>query len=71
MTTLFCLDCDHEINLSVRFKVGEKIKCPNCSVKLEIINVDPAQLDWVYEGPTIKLNWFDEVGGRTPLSINR
>jgi hypothetical protein len=56
----FCLDCEHEIYLGSRPRVGQKVTCPNCEVKLEIINVEPLEFDWVYEGPVIDLSLFDE-----------
>ena len=67
MATVFCLDCDREINLGYQFNLGEKIKCPSCEAKMEIIKADPPQLDWTYEGPTtIKLNWFDDSWRSSP-----
>ena len=59
MVTTFCLDCEHEIEINANYTVGDKIKCFNCGVKLEIINLDPLELDWVYERATID---FDSYG---------
>ncbi len=54
MSTTFCLDCDHEISLTGQLELGQKIKCPICKTKMEIIRVDPLRLDWAYEGPVTR-----------------
>lgn len=51
MITAFCLDCEREIDLGREPQVSQKIVCPYCQTKLEIINVEPIELDWIYEGP--------------------
>lgn len=56
----FCLDCDHEIDLRRQLKVGQRITCPNCRVELEIIKLEPLELDWVYNGPVAKPKMFDD-----------
>ena len=61
MTTIkFCLDCDHEIDLTHQLTVGQRITCPNCGVELEIIKLEPLELDWVYDGPKKNLGQFDD-----------
>ena len=45
----FCLDCDREIELGPDPQIGQRIKCPHCAVELEIINLEPPELDWIYE----------------------
>jgi lysine biosynthesis protein LysW len=47
--TTFCLDCEHQIELGHDPQIGQRIKCPYCEVELEIINLDPPELDWIYE----------------------
>jgi lysine biosynthesis protein LysW len=29
--------------------VGQKIKCPDCGSYLEVISLDPLELDWAYD----------------------
>jgi hypothetical protein len=60
MSTVFCLDCEHDIDLSSSSRVGQIIKCPNCQLKMELIKLDPPQLDWVYTGPTIKVSFLEQ-----------
>jgi hypothetical protein len=60
MSTVFCLDCEHDIDVSSSFKIGQIVKCPSCQLKMEIIKLDPPQLDWVYTGPAVKLGFFEQ-----------
>ncbi|RMF01198.1 MAG: hypothetical protein D6768_11150 [Chloroflexi bacterium] len=66
MATVFCLDCDREIDLEPHAAVGQRIKCPHCDVILELINVNPVELDWVYDGPVSKSGLIDEWWPSTP-----
>jgi hypothetical protein len=64
---VFCLDCDHAINLEFPLQEGDYLTCSICGTRLEVINLDPLQLDWIYEksrADSVKLmngqlNWSD------------
>jgi lysine biosynthesis protein LysW len=45
----FCLDCERQLELDHNPQIGQRIKCPYCRVELEIINLEPPELDWIYE----------------------
>ncbi len=47
--TTFCLECEREIDLGHQPQIGQRVKCEHCEVQLEIINVEPLELDWIYE----------------------
>ncbi len=47
--TTFCLECERELDLGRNPTVGQRICCPYCEVQLEIINLEPPELDWIYE----------------------
>jgi len=32
-------------------KVGEELICPHCEANLEVVNLDPVELDWAYIPP--------------------
>ena len=57
MTIKLCLDCDHEIDLGLTPTMGQRVKCTHCGVILEIISTDPTELDWVYDGPAVNVDW--------------
>lgn len=41
-----CPDCDAEVNLGADPRLGQKITCPNCEVELEVVSLDPLELNW-------------------------
>lgn len=45
MSTVFCVECDAEFNLDEGTEVNEIIVCPDCGVDLEVVSLDPAQVD--------------------------
>lgn len=45
MKTVHCPECDAQINLEANTVVGEIIVCPDCGVELEVMSLDPAEVD--------------------------
>lgn len=54
-----CLDCGHDISLGAEPWIGQPIRCQNCGVQLEVINVEPLELDWVFLEPAELENDWD------------
>ena len=48
MASTFCPDCDEKIVLNPA-RVGQKLSCPHCDADLEVISVEPLELDWAYD----------------------
>jgi lysine biosynthesis protein LysW len=48
---IHCLDCHQLIQLTEQPASGTIIVCATCGTELEIINLDPPELDWVYLQP--------------------
>jgi len=44
-----CPDCGEDISIAKPIELGKRVKCPECDADLEVIGVDPVELDWVYE----------------------
>jgi lysine biosynthesis protein LysW len=51
MFTVLCIDCENVINLESAPKEGEILYCSSCGTELEVISVEPTELDWVYLEP--------------------
>ena len=51
MVTVFCIECERAIDLESRPKEGEILLCSSCGAELEVINLEPTELDWVYLDP--------------------
>lgn len=45
-----CPDCDWEVYLGPRPREGQRVSCPNCRAALEVIDLDPPELDWAFDG---------------------
>ncbi len=40
-----CPECEADVTLPEDVMEGEIVQCPDCGVELEVISVDPPQLD--------------------------
>lgn len=45
MVTATCVECDEEIEINDRPRRGLRVICPNCGAQLEVISVNPVELD--------------------------
>ncbi len=41
-----CPDCDGAIVFGTKMKLGKSIECPECGVMLEVISLNPFELDY-------------------------
>jgi lysine biosynthesis protein LysW len=46
MAHAFCPDCDGGIRLNPNVSLGQQLVYPHCDAELEVIGVDPLELDW-------------------------
>ena len=44
-----CPHCEGRIRLSGGPRLGQKVTCPRCGEKLEVIRIDPVELDYEYD----------------------
>jgi alpha-aminoadipate carrier protein LysW len=58
MASAYCPDCDESIHVR-NPRVGQKLFCPHCDAELEVISVDPLDLDWAYDS-SYDEDWADE-----------
>ena len=49
MASAYCPDCDGKIVMNPTATLGQKLTCPHCDAELEVISVDPLEIDWVYD----------------------
>jgi alpha-aminoadipate carrier protein LysW len=49
MSNVFCPDCDGEIIFNPHPRIGQKLTCPHCASDLEVVSIDPVELDWAYD----------------------
>ena len=44
--TVYCPDCDTRITLNPHVRLGQRFRCYECDAELEVISVDPLEVDW-------------------------
>ena len=44
--TTQCPECDGTIVFGTKMKLGKSIECPECGVMLEVISLNPFELDY-------------------------
>lgn len=44
----YCPECDAKVNMKAP-KLGQIIICRACDTKLEVIDLNPLELDWAFE----------------------
>lgn len=44
-----CVECDDNVELGSLPRVGMKVTCHSCGARLEIVSLEPAEVDWAYE----------------------
>jgi len=50
-TVIECIDCGVKSTLKGRIELGQEIACPECGTWMEVVSLDPVQVDWIYDEP--------------------
>ena len=50
-TVVDCVDCGDAIALSGRIEMGQIVNCPECGATMEVVSLDPVEVDWIYDEP--------------------
>lgn len=58
-----CISCGEAIYFTKSPRLEQKTICPHCSANLEVVEVNPLELDWPYEEEedweVSELEWVD------------
>jgi lysine biosynthesis protein LysW len=46
MATAICPSCGEDVKITGQPKIGQEVICPHCEDYLEVIEVDPVELNW-------------------------
>ena len=49
MISAECPSCGVEVQFTVSPKIGERVTCKMCETELEVVWLDPIELDWPFE----------------------
>lgn len=55
-----CLVCGDFIEVGLKLKYGQRLHCPACNAVLEVIDLNPIKLDWLYFDQNIQNDNFNE-----------
>lgn len=44
-----CISCGSEIKITGQPKMGMQVTCPDCDAGLEVVWLDPLELDWPFD----------------------
>jgi|YNPNPStandDraft_1061719.scaffolds.fasta_scaffold02692_2 alpha-aminoadipate carrier protein LysW len=44
-----CPECDEDILIPGKVRLGQRLSCERCGAQLEVVGLDPIELDWAYE----------------------
>ena len=47
-TVIDCVECGERITLSGRVEMGQTVRCPECVATMEVVSLDPVEVDWIY-----------------------
>ena len=46
-----CMECGVRSTFRGQITLGVQLTCPECETWMEVISLDPMQVDWIYEEP--------------------
>jgi lysine biosynthesis protein LysW len=59
MAMAICPACEGQINLQGKVEMGQSVVCPHCSEDLEVIDIEPLELDWAFD----EEDWDEDEDG--------
>ena len=48
MANGYCINCENRITLGKKPFISQRVICNKCGADLEVIDLTPIELDWVY-----------------------
>jgi lysine biosynthesis protein LysW len=49
-----CPQCHGQVSIEGAKVLGQRVECPTCKARLEIVGFTPLSLDWAFEAPIKK-----------------
>ena len=66
MITAKCPICEEKIEVGKKVRFLERLCCPTCEALLEVVKMDPLELDWIYYDEHYDSNGKERI--KTPKS---
>ena len=64
-----CPECDATVTFKRRPRLGQIIVCRRCDTRLEVIDLDPVELDWAFDEAEDEFA-FESYGSNDSYSDN-
>ena len=61
MAVAVCPECRAVVTLEAAPALGQHAECPGCKAALEVVNLQPLELDWRFEEPLPKAGQLEET----------
>lgn len=61
MALAVCPECDEDIHIPGRPRVGYKVACHRCAAQLQVVDLEPLELDWALDDDELEGEEEDEV----------
>jgi alpha-aminoadipate/glutamate carrier protein LysW len=62
MPTAVCPECDEEVYVDADSEQGDVVSCDECGVELEVVGLDPLELDAYESGDKVDDDFEDDDG---------
>jgi hypothetical protein len=46
-----CIECGVKSTFKGQLSLGQEVMCPECATWMEVVSLDPIEVDWIYEEP--------------------
>jgi hypothetical protein len=51
--TIECIECGVKSVVRGHITLGVQVTCPECETWMQVVSLDPIQVDWLYEEPDV------------------
>jgi lysine biosynthesis protein LysW len=55
-----CPSCGESVNVGARPKMGQRVVCQACDTDLEVVWLDPVELDWPFDVEDDEEYFYDD-----------
>jgi lysine biosynthesis protein LysW len=60
MPVSVCPECRALVTLEAAPALGQRAECPGCRAALEVVSLQPLELDWRFEEPLTRTSQLEE-----------
>jgi lysine biosynthesis protein LysW len=58
-----CPHCERNVKLSGETWLGKRVSCPHCGEELEVVELNPVELDYAFDDEDDDDDYDDDDGG--------